>query len=276
MRSRSITARGGLRSLATAILLMFCGNARAQNSSSSLSATIATSVDSGYYQKVCNAIGDAAGKQSPPLKVTCLATQGSLENVYDLDSGKADFALVQSDVAHRAWMGELPFEETHSGITIVAPLFVEKVHILVRPHQFLSSAAQLKGKKIWLGEVNSGTRVSASAVLEAVGLPPDTGDKTILLSSRQAFALLGEDPSGKANLLQAIVESETLSVEELDELIQSLGMKRAVLEVPGRTDKITVLFRPDLTIRSFADLLGVHRLGWETRLSPSVGGVGSA
>jgi TRAP-type uncharacterized transport system substrate-binding protein len=257
MRFSSITARGGLRLLATAILLIFCRNAGAQDSSSSLSATIATSVDSGYYQKVCKAIGDAAGKQSPPLKVTCLPTQGSLENVYALDSGKADFALVQSDVAHRAWMGELPFEEAHSGITIVAPLFVEKVHILVRPHQFLSSAAQLKGKKIWLGEVNSGTRVSASAVLEAVGLPADMGDKTILLNPRQAFALLGEDSSGKANLLQAIVESKTLSVEELDELIQSLGMKRVVLEIPGSTDKITVLFRPDLTIRSFADLLGV-------------------
>lgn len=252
MRSGSITTDGWRRLFLTATLLWLCGYGSAQGSNSPLTATVAAGADRGYYWNVCQAMMKVASQEN--FQITCLLTQGSLGNVYDLERGNADFAFVQSDVAHRAWMAEPPFEWPHPQIQIVAPLFTEKVHILVRPHQYLTSVAQLKGKKIWMGEANSGSRVSASAVLQAAGLPADPPSAVISLDSQMAFALLGKNLPNEPMLLDAIIDSETPSPEALNGLLLSLGIKTMPLDLPQGAGTITLLFRPDMTIHSFADL----------------------
>ncbi len=231
-----------------------CGYGFAQDHNPPLKATLAAGTDRGYYTRVCEAIKEVASQEN--FEITCLPTQGSLENVYDLARGKADFALVQSDVAHRAWMAEAPFERPHPQIQIVAPLFTEKIHILVRPHQYLGSVSQLKGKKIWMGPANSGTRVSASSVLQAAGLSPDPAGTIVSLDERLAFALLGEKLLNKQVLLDAVIDSETPSPEALQQLLRPLGIKTVLLKLPQGPGHVTVLFRPDTVIPTFSDLVG--------------------
>ena len=84
--------------------------------------TVAAGTPGGYYQKVCSAMHDVALQHS--IDIGCITSYGSQENVYDLEQNKAEFAMVQSDVAHRAWKGEYPFDEKHEGnIRLVMPLF---------------------------------------------------------------------------------------------------------------------------------------------------------
>jgi len=122
-----------------------------------------------YYSQVGRALAIAASHKG--LRIACWTSNGSVDNIKALESPshKADFALVQSDAAHLAWFAEEPFEE-HSSIKLVAPLFAEKLQILVRPHLYITSPAGLqRPKSVWMGPPDSGSRLSALMVLQASG-----------------------------------------------------------------------------------------------------------
>jgi uncharacterized protein len=120
-----------------------------------------------YYAEVGQALTIAAEHKG--LKIACRTSNGSVDNIDALEAGKADFALVQSDAAHLAWFAETPFKNK-SKIKLIAPLFAEKVQILVRPHLYVASPAGLRRpKSVWMGAANSGSRLSALMVLQASG-----------------------------------------------------------------------------------------------------------
>ena len=123
-----------------------------------------------YYAHVGRALAIAAGHSGPKgVSIACHTSNGSVANIEALESGKADFALVQSDAAHLAWYAEPPFNK-HARIKLIAPLFAEKVQILVRPHLYVTSPAGLRRlKSVWMGAANSGSRLSALMVLQASG-----------------------------------------------------------------------------------------------------------
>lgn len=123
-----------------------------------------------YYAQLGWALTIAAGHAGPKgVKIACRTSNGSVANIDALESGKADFALVQSDVAHLAWYAEPPFNK-RARIKLIAPLFAEKVQILVRPHLYVTSPVGLRRpKSVWMGAEKSGSRLSALMVLQASG-----------------------------------------------------------------------------------------------------------
>lgn len=135
-----------------------------------------TGPDTGYYFQVGRAI-DAASKHMPDgIRIHNCASNGSESNVAALLSGQADFAIVQMDVAHEWWRCEVP--EAHrcrelkqpSRIRLITPLFIEKAQVLVRPHLYVSSLADLRSSHcIWIGGRGSGSEPTARALLEATG-----------------------------------------------------------------------------------------------------------
>src|SRR5262249_11833189 len=95
-----------------------------------LRVVVATGAQDGYYHTLCGAIRDVGLANG--LNISCQPSNGSQDNIYRLErhneqqQAKADFALVQADVAHRAWQGELPFYESHrDAIRLVTPLITE-------------------------------------------------------------------------------------------------------------------------------------------------------
>ena len=132
----------------------------------------------GYYFKVGEAIVKVLGDQRnhtdhETLEVENVSTPQTSCNLLALSTRHADLALVQSDIAHDAWYGH-PLG--HIGppqgvdISLVAPLYVESIHILVRPHLNLARLADLRGRRVWLGPKDSFTVVSARRILDAAGL----------------------------------------------------------------------------------------------------------
>jgi TRAP-type uncharacterized transport system substrate-binding protein len=122
--------------------------------------------------------------QQEPL-VVC-PDDGSIESVQHLSKGEAAFAIVQSDVAHSAWFHHpvlfknpplppctaLPckFPQGPHEIRLIVPMFTEAVHVLVRPHLYISKVADLRGYRIWVGKQGSGDYLTAERVLAAAGL----------------------------------------------------------------------------------------------------------
>lgn len=124
---------------------------------------IAAGQSQGNYYKFATVLAELA----PAEHVRAVESGGSLENIELLRDHRADFAIVQSDVALRAIRGHLPFDDPIPGLLQVTPLFEEAVHILVRSELFIFTTSGIRGKKVALGPKGSGTVITARAILDA-------------------------------------------------------------------------------------------------------------
>jgi TRAP-type uncharacterized transport system substrate-binding protein len=243
-----------------AVLAFLSGCNPMSSSTQDLTTTITTGPQGGYYQKICQALQWAARPKG--LEIACMpGSNGSQDNVYRLEQGQAEFGLVQSDVAHRAWKGEYPFDERQEHVQLVAPLFTEKVHILVRPHEYLHSVGQLKGDhRVWLGSKNSGSRSSGFAVLLAGGLSKNEVLNTAAtsLDREKAFTLLrAEKHCSEADPpLDAVIDTRMPEDHFLMAILAASGMKT---EHPGakKNSRFTVLLSPDLSRSATAERKGL-------------------
>jgi TRAP-type uncharacterized transport system substrate-binding protein len=168
-------------------------------------------------------------------------------------NSSVDFGMVQSDVAHRAWKGELPFEERHDdSIRLVAPLSTEKLHVLVRPHQYLTSIAQLKNRRIWLGVDNSGSKFSAETILQAAGFSTDDLKKSTASIDRASALVLLPDESGEQDGLAVVVDRPPKK-DVLSQFLESKGI-RIVSLPPLNGVSFNVLLAPDFAFNNLSDL----------------------
>jgi TRAP-type uncharacterized transport system substrate-binding protein len=216
--------------------------------------SIATGGAGGYYQDLCNAMRKRGAERS--MDIECQPSGGSQDNIYQLDRG-VDFAFVQSDVAHRAWRGEYPFEGPYAGSRLVTPLFTEKVHVLVRPHLYMTSLAQLKDKRLWLGGYNSGSRLSAFAVMQAAGvtIPHVLKQSVRTLNNQAAFTLLKSDDYDKGNpALDAVIDSQVPDPRLIFATLAAEGIQHR--EIPNGPHNTTILARQDLDLEDLSHLNG--------------------
>src|SRR5258708_1337705 len=131
--------------------------------------------DGSYYQ-VGKAIAAASKHMPDEIRIHTCTSKGSANNIAALLEGGADFAIVQSDVAHQLWHCETPDpqrcanQKESSRIRLVTPLFIEKAQVLLRPHLYVSSLAELRSSHcIWVGGKGSGSEPTARMLLEAAG-----------------------------------------------------------------------------------------------------------
>jgi TRAP transporter TAXI family solute receptor len=108
----------------------------------------------------------------PGLVAVAQSTQGSVENVEAIASGALESALVQADVVYWAYHGTGLFQDQGplDNLRAIANLFPAILHIVVRGDSFISDVAELRGKRISLGEEGSGTLVNARSILASYGI----------------------------------------------------------------------------------------------------------
>src|SRR5579859_5837359 len=139
----------------------------------------ATGPDGGSYQVV----GKILREFAPDLDIRPCKTQGTLENLRLLSEGNVELAIGQGDVVHKGWSHEAPPESYKLGnkagndwstihfknITLMRWLYSEKLQIVAAPHTYISSLADLKKKRLWLGHTEGGSYDTAHEVLRAAG-----------------------------------------------------------------------------------------------------------
>src|SRR5512132_1931196 len=102
----------------------------------------------------------------PGLIAAAVSTQGSLDNVKEMATGMLDLALCQANIAHDAYTGRgLYAGKPVEKLRVVANLFPEAVHVVVRQDGKITNIGELKGKRVSVGEKNSGTLATARVVL---------------------------------------------------------------------------------------------------------------
>ncbi len=115
-------------------------------------------------------LGGACGVKG--LVAVAVATHGSVSNIRDLQNGRLEAAFLQSDVAFWGYSGTGIFngQPPAPELRVIAYLYPETVHLVVRRDSGISGIPDLKGKKVSLNEIASGTLADARLVLGAFGL----------------------------------------------------------------------------------------------------------
>ena len=198
---------------------------------------IGTGGTAGTYYPVGGMIANAI---SVPGKIvaTAVASNGSVANVNGIVGGAMESGFSQADVATWAQKGTGMYEgKPHvPGLRLIANLYPESVHVVVRKGAGIKSVADLKGKRVALDEPGSGTLINARAILAAYGLkesdikpeyikPNQAGDK-MKDGSLDAFFFTGGAPAGAiAELASAGGGIDLLSIEgkEADALRAASG-----------------------------------------------------
>ena len=183
---------------------------------------------------IANAVSNPPGSRGceqggscgvPGLVAVVQSTNGSLENVNAVNDGLVESALIEADVVYQAFRGTGLFNDREPAkrLRAVANLFPSTVQIIVRANFAAFSVADLRGRRVSLGEPDSGTAVTAETILSAYGLGVDDVEASY-------------DPPG--------VASDRLAAGELDAMFLVSGVPSGVVEdladrVPVRLLSIT-------------------------------------
>ena len=99
-------------------------------------------------------------------------SNGSVSNVENIETGKLEAGLAQSDVIQWAYSGTGTFvgRERFTRLRAVANLYRESVHLVALKASGIRSVLDLRGKRVSLDEPGSGTLVDARLILAAFGL----------------------------------------------------------------------------------------------------------
>lgn len=153
-------------------------------------------------------------------------TDGTAENLELLNHQNVEFAIVQGDVMHEGWAGELPLKGSADGLKsvnfhnlrLVRRLFSEKLQIVTGPHTYVSTVADLKSKHIWMGPPKSGTFSTAKEVLQAAGVDAETTNDPSIKNYEQANKnLLDEGIAAFFRVTTVPVDSEREQDDQADE-----------------------------------------------------------
>ncbi|WP_343868931.1 TAXI family TRAP transporter solute-binding subunit [Caenispirillum bisanense] len=182
-----VAARLLAATLAVAMVALAAERARAQQSEEPdvHFSRIGTGPTGGTYFPmgglIANAISNPPGSRPcdrggscgvPGLIAAAVSTNGSVANVEALEARTVDLALVQADVGFWAWKGEGIFSgrEPFAGLRALAYLYPESIHLVARADSDIRTLADLRGKRVSIGEEKSGTLVEARLILNAFGL----------------------------------------------------------------------------------------------------------
>lgn len=120
--------------------------------------SIATGSKLGTYYRFGNDIAGVAQQHGVTVKV--LNTEGSLDNLERMKRGRADLAIVQSDVIGVLYQIDPDFV---NDLRVVFPLYPEEIHILARKN--ISGIEDLSRKKVATGTEKSGNNVTMMVLL---------------------------------------------------------------------------------------------------------------
>jgi TRAP transporter TAXI family solute receptor len=169
------------------------------------------------YYAVGGAICRLVNKDRAKTGIRCSveSTGGSVYNVNTIKAGELDFGMTQSDVQYLAANGTGPFKEADKDLRAVFSVHPEPFTLVARKESGITKFADLKGKRVNVGNPGSGTRSAMDELLGAEGMK--VGD----------FALASE--------LKADEHGPALCDNKIDAFYYGVGHPSANIQDPTTT-----------------------------------------
>ncbi len=211
--------------------------------------TIGTGGVTGVYYPTGGAICRLVNKGRKEHGVRCSveSTGGSVYNINTIREGELEFGVAQSDWQYHAYNGTSKFEDAGAfeGLRAVFSVHPEPFTVVARADSGIKTFADLKGKRVNIGNPGSGQRGTMEVLLEALGWT--TGDfalATELKASEQSAALCDNQidamvytvghPSGSIQEATTACDSVLVEVsgEAVDKLVAENSFYRTAT-IPG-------------------------------------------
>lgn len=127
-----------------------------------------TGVEGGTYHAIGNDISTISAKYGVDIEVK--SSVGSIENIRQLlKNDEVDLSITQSDVidALRS-SNKSATQSAFQNLRLVLPLYQEEVHLLA--NKSVTSISDLAGKRVSIGQIGSGTHVTATSILNKLNI----------------------------------------------------------------------------------------------------------
>jgi len=139
---------------------------------------IATASAGGTYYPVGIGIATIASKKlvkKHNIVFSAITSAGSTQNINMLQSGEANFAILQGLFGSMAWQGKVKYEgEAKKNLRSISMLWQNVEQFIIKSKDAKSGNIQdlknLYGKKFSIGGRNSGARVSAETILDSLNI----------------------------------------------------------------------------------------------------------
>jgi len=136
--------------------------------------TIGTGGVTGVYYPAGGAISKMVNKKFKEygIKMTVESTGGSVYNINAVLNGDLDFGICQSDRQYEAWYGlaEWKNKGPQKNLRSVFSLHPESITLVASVKSGIKSVADLKGKRVNLGNPGSGQLQNSKDILKAFGI----------------------------------------------------------------------------------------------------------
>lgn len=134
--------------------------------------TIATGGTAGTYYPLGGAMAEVLNKTVPDMNATAVATGASVANLNGLASDEFQMVISQNDVTYYAYTGTELFVNSRAMYNLrgIACLYNETIQIVTLANSGIKTLADLKGKRVVVGAIGSGTEVNARQILATAGL----------------------------------------------------------------------------------------------------------
>ena len=135
--------------------------------------SVGTGGVTGVYYPTGGAICRLVNKMRKETGIRCSAesTGGSIYNINTIRAGELEFGVAQSDWQYHAYHGTSKFEDKgkFEDLRAVFSVHPEPVTIIARDDSGIANITDLKGKRVNIGNVGSGTRGTWEVIEEAMG-----------------------------------------------------------------------------------------------------------
>ncbi len=190
---------------------------------------LATGGTAGTYYPFGGAMAKIWNSKIPGMNVTAQATGASIENIRLMGKDDVELALVQSDNIDWAFNATGPFKEKITKMGVVAVLYPEIVHIVVRADSKAKTFGDLKGLKVSVGAPGSGTEANFRQLMEVYKLGKD---------------------DVKAQFLSYAESAEQFKDNNIDSFFMTTGVPNSALMDVANTRPIKLLAIEDKMIDS--------------------------
>lgn len=186
--------------------------------------TIGSGSTSGLYYPTAVGIARIVSEADVNLRANARSTGASVFNANAIGEGSLQMGMMQNNIAYYAYNGVevKAFEgNTIENLRGMISLYPESIHILARTDADIDSVADFAGKRVYVGDVGSGTEADARNIMNAYGVSFDDLRSPVRGSAGDAVGLLRDG--------------------EIDAMFYTVGLGSAAITEAAQTTPITIL-----------------------------------
>ncbi len=188
---------------------------------------IGTGSTGGTYYPTGAAMAKVCNSNIEGIQMSVQSTGGTVNNIQLLADSEAELGFMDG-LYYYAYMGKGKYEgNPQKFIRALVPLYPEPIQLMVAKGSGITSVEDLRGKKVSIGAVASGTEVTAKQLLRLAGIDPEkdispenlgVGDTGRAFGDKRIDAAIMVGSLGMAG----VVEATTLGLVEFIDIPDEL------------------------------------------------------